>query len=89
MGHIDARELGVAAAVLGAGRFKKDDVIDPRVGILMKKRCGDKVSEGEPFAVIYANDEAKLRSAKEMIEKAISITEEKPGDLPLVYDVIE
>lgn len=89
LGHIDARELGVAAAVLGAGRFKKDDVIDPRVGILMKKRCGDKVSEGEPFAVIYANDEAKLRSAKEMIEKAVSISEEKPGDLPLVYDVIE
>ena len=89
MGSIDARELGIAAAVLGAGRFKKDDVIDPAVGILMKKRCGDRVAPEEPFAVIYANDEAKLKAAEPMIKGAVVITDEKPEDLPLVYDVIE
>ena len=86
---IDAKKLGVAAALLGAGRFKKDDVIDPAVGILMKKRYGDRVEAGEPFAVMYVNSRERFAEAYEMISSAVTVSQEPPKEIPLVYEVIE
>ena len=39
---MNAQEIGIAAMLLGAGRAKKTDTIDPVVGLVMKKRVGDK-----------------------------------------------
>ncbi len=89
IGAIDARSLGIAAALLGAGRFRKDDVIDPAVGILMNKRYGDWVSEKEPFAYMYVNKEDNLEEAHSMLVSAVEITSEAPEELPLIYDVIK
>ena len=89
IGSIDARKLGIAAALLGAGRFKKDDVIDPAVGILMNKRYGDWVSDKEPFAYMYVNKEDNLEEAMAMLVSAVELTAEAPEELPLVYDVIK
>ncbi len=89
IGAIDARSLGIAAALLGAGRFRKDDVIDPAVGILMNKRYGDWVSEKEPFAYMYVNKEDNLEEARSMLVSAVEITPEAPEELPLIYDVIK
>lgn len=89
IGAIDARSLGIAAALLGAGRFRKDDVIDPAVGILMNKRYGDWVSEKEPFAYMYVNKEDNLEEARSMLVSAVEITSEPPEELPLIYDVIK
>lgn len=89
IGAIDARSLGIAAALLGAGRFRKDDVIDPAVGILMNKRYGDWVSEKEPFAYMYVNKEDNLEEARSMLVSAVEITSEAPEELPLIYDVIK
>jgi pyrimidine-nucleoside phosphorylase len=88
-GAIDAKKLGVAAALLGAGRFKKEDVIDPAVGILMKKRYGDRVEKGEPFAVMYVNSRERFDEAFEMISSAVTVSKEPPAEIPLVYEVIE
>lgn len=89
IGDIDAKKLGLAACLLGAGRFRKEDKVDPTVGILMKKRYGDKVVSGEPFAMLYVNDETHFEEALALIREAVSVTQEAPEELPLVYDIIE
>ncbi|KKK33342.1 thymidine phosphorylase [Salinicoccus sediminis] len=55
--EIAAEELGVASAMLGAGRQTKDDVIDLAVGLMLEKKVGDHVEEGETLAVIHSNRE--------------------------------
>lgn len=89
IGSIDAKDLGIAACLLGAGRFKKSDAVDPAVGILMNKRYGDKVGSNDPYAYAYVNDETHLEEACELIHRAVTVTREQPEELPLIYDVIE
>ena len=55
--EIAAEELGVASAMLGAGRETKDDVIDLAVGLMLEKKVGDHVDKGETLAVIHSNRE--------------------------------
>lgn len=86
---LDAKKLGMASCVLGAGRLKKEDVIDPAVGILMNKRVGDRVDPNEPFAYLYVNDDTRLNEALGMILEAVTVSDSAPDDLPLVYDLIE
>jgi pyrimidine-nucleoside phosphorylase len=88
-GFIDAKKLGIAAALLGAGRFKKSDPIDPAVGILMKKRYGDAAGFNEPYAYIYVNNEDRLEEALSLVKEAVVVTAEPPEKLPLVYDIIK
>lgn len=89
IGGIDAKQLGLAACLLGAGRLKKEDAVDPEVGILMNKRFGDSISTNEPYAYLYVNNEEKIDEAKELITRAVEITDCEPESLPLVYDIIE
>ncbi|MCY8115827.1 pyrimidine-nucleoside phosphorylase [Bacillus spizizenii] len=55
--EIVADEIGVAAMLLGAGRATKEDEIDLAVGIMLRKKVGDKVKKGEPLVTLYANRE--------------------------------
>lgn len=55
--EIAAEEMGIASAMLGAGRQTKDDVIDLAVGLVLEKKVGDRVDEGETLAVIHSNSE--------------------------------
>ncbi|WP_411843359.1 pyrimidine-nucleoside phosphorylase [Salinicoccus sp. HZC-1] len=55
--EIAAEEIGVASAMLGAGRQTKDDEIDLAVGLMLEKKVGDRVDEGEVLAVIHSNRE--------------------------------
>ena len=89
LGALDAKKLGIAAALLGAGRFRKEDVVDPAVGILMNKRCGDKLDENEPYAYLYVNNDDRLEDAQRLIAEAVTVTDEAPEALPLVYEIIE
>ena len=87
--EMDARKLGMASCLLGAGRLRKEDRIDPAVGILMKKRCGDYLGADEPFAYLYVNNDEKLDEALEMIREAVAVSDSAPNEVPLVYDIIE
>ena len=51
--HTDAEKIGIASVILGAGREKKGDPIDPSAGIVLKKKTGDYVKKGEPLAVFF------------------------------------
>lgn len=67
-------EIGMASLELGAGRFKKEDIIDPKAGIIFYPRTGDKIKKGEVIAVLYADSAKKIEAAKARLLKAVSIS---------------
>lgn len=85
---MNAEEIGTAAQMLGAGRAKKDDVIDPAVGLVMKVRCGDAVHKGDPLCTLYVNNDASLKEVEDMLHEAIVIEPEKGETNPMVYGVV-
>jgi pyrimidine-nucleoside phosphorylase len=85
---VNAEEVGRSAMILGAGREKKFDRIDPAVGLWLKKRIGDKLEKGDPIAVIYSNDKEKTEEAKKCLLEAYKIGEEQPEEKPLIIDII-
>jgi pyrimidine-nucleoside phosphorylase len=62
---------------LGGGREKKEDLIDPSVGIKIEKKLGDKVTLGDTIASLYVNSEEQLESAIQLIKEAYSIQGDK------------
>ena len=67
--------MGSACLILGGGRETKESVIDLSVGLVLKKKVGDAVKQGEALAVIHANDRDKLEAAKKRFLTACSFTE--------------
>ncbi len=86
---VDTESYGLASLYLGAGRNKKDDIIDYTAGIVLNKKVGDYVKEGEEIAVLYANDQSLFEKAKQTILNATIISKEKPLKLPLVLKIVE
>ncbi len=87
--EIITRDVGSAASLLGAGRMTKEDVIDPAVGIVIKKRLGDYVEKGEELAIFHVNDKKNFEEAVSKFKKAYTISKDQPDELPLIYTVIE
>ncbi len=84
---IDCKQIGIASIILGAGREKKEDIIDPSVGIVMKKRLGDNVKIKDKICTIYGNDFSKIEEAKKILEKSIEISDKK-GRVPILIKKI-
>ncbi len=82
-----ADEIGHAAMLLGAGRITKDSKIDLSVGIVLKKKIGDYVEEGESLLTIYSNNE-NVDEVKNKLYECIKISSEEVAKLPLIYEVI-
>lgn len=85
---IHAESVGIIAMELGAGRATKESEIDLSVGIVLKKKRGDEVKEGESLATIYANSEIKGNKAVESLLKEIIISDSYEETIPLIYNVI-
>ena len=88
IGHMDARLVGMAEALLGAGRMKKDEPIDLTAGIVLIKKTGDRVKKGETIAYLHTNDAEKFENGKRTFVSAISLTETEPVKQPLIYEII-
>ncbi|RME48851.1 MAG: hypothetical protein D6795_12360 [Deltaproteobacteria bacterium] len=86
---IDTEAIGIAAALLGAGRMTMEDRIDPAVGLLVHKKIGEHVRAGEPLVTLRYNDERRLAAAIERLEQAYVFSPEPPPSIPLVFEVIE
>lgn len=81
-----ANEIGIASMMLGAGRQTKEDTIDLAVGLVLNKKVGDKVEEGESLLTIYANQE-DVEQVKEKLYDNITISDR--GETPtLIHEVI-
>ncbi len=81
----DALTIGVAATRLGAGRERKEDTIDPGVGITLEAKVGDQVERGAPLARIRYTDDARWESQRALLESAWTIEDAalEPQDLIL------
>lgn len=84
---MDAAQIGQAIVELGGGRRRKDDVIDPTVGLEMRVRLGDHVEAGQPLAVVYSRD-GHAKSAHSCLSAAIQITDRSPPPTPLILERI-
>jgi pyrimidine-nucleoside phosphorylase len=71
-------QVGTACVILGGGRERKGDSVDPAVGIVVHKKIGDKVSAGEPLCTIYCHSDAQAARAKTLLEKSYQIAAAAP-----------
>ena len=82
-------DIGNAAKLLGAGRERKEDVLDLSVGIVMHKRLGDAVRQGETLATLHVGERSDRIGAYNLLMKAIAIGDEAPEPRPLIRAVVE
>lgn len=85
---IDAEAIGWAALVLGAGRLRKEDAIDPAVGVELLHKVGDTVAAGEPLAILHHRDGRGLPEAQKRIHAAYKLGERAPTPQPMIFEVI-
>jgi pyrimidine-nucleoside phosphorylase len=85
----DALTVGVAATRLGAGRDRKEDDIDPGVGITVEAKVGDRVSTGDTLARIRYSDQAKWDAQRDLLASAWAIDDEAPEPQDLIIERIE
>lgn len=80
--------LGTAAMMLGAGRSRLEDEIDPAVGIELHGKTGDCISAKDLLLTVHYNEPGRLKAALPLIRSACKIAPEKPVSLPLIRDTI-
>ena len=85
----NCEQFGIALAMLGGGREKKEDKIDHAVGLEFHKRIGDRVEKGEGLATIHYNSDGKLAEAKTLIAGSYHIGESAAAEKrPLVRRIL-
>jgi pyrimidine-nucleoside phosphorylase len=87
---IDTEKIGLASMVLGAGRQKKEDIIDKSVGLTINKKVGDKVEEGEIIAKLFISEKSDVDASLELLNEAYTISKETPKDINknVILDVL-
>ena len=85
---ICSEEVGLLAMELGAGRKTKDSIIDLSVGIVLKKKIGDKVEKGEELATIYCNNEKDGSSVLNKLKDVIVVSDVYE-EYKLIYEVVK
>lgn len=86
--EVNARLVGEAAVLLGAGRSKKGEEIDLAVGISVLVKVGDYVEVGQPLFLVHARDETTLNLATEQLSAASVIADQPKAPLPLFYGLV-
>jgi thymidine phosphorylase len=85
---INAQDIGVASNMIGAGRDKKEDAIDPAVGIILEVKAGEKVDAGSVLCRLYYTKEDRVEEAAGMVEDAFRISGQKPEERELILEVV-
>jgi pyrimidine-nucleoside phosphorylase len=85
LSRVNARTIGEASVLLGAGRAVKGDPVDHAVGIIIHHKVGERVSKGEPLYTIYANDATRQSAARDNLKAAYEWSEKRVPPLPLFY----
>jgi len=85
---IRCEQVGVASMLLGGGREKKEDSVDPAVGVVLEKKVGDEVKAGSALCTIHFNSEERKGEALAMLGGSFVIGPKKPAVRPLVRRII-
>jgi pyrimidine-nucleoside phosphorylase len=88
MAKCDAEAIGRASLLLGAGRTKITDTIDPAVGFSQLKKIGEPVEAGEPLCVIHSNGHEDTEQLAAMLNSAFKITDDPVEPKELIYEII-
>lgn len=86
---INAFEVGICAGLLGAGRTRADQAVDPAVGIVIDAQLGERVEAGKPLAHVHARTKHQADDLRARIEAAFVVGDSKPERRPLVVERIE
>ena len=85
----DALTIGIAATRLGAGRERKDDIVDPGVGITLHAKIGDQVRKGDPLAKVHYTDNSLWSAQESKLGNAWSIGPEPTEPPKLILERID
>jgi pyrimidine-nucleoside phosphorylase len=85
---IHAEDIGMASNLIGAGRDKKEDTIDPAVGIILEVKVGEKVDAGSILCRLYYTKEDHVDEAADRVEDAFRISAQKPDERELILEVV-
>ncbi|MGE5574415.1 MAG: pyrimidine-nucleoside phosphorylase [Bacteroidota bacterium] len=85
---INAEQVGVAAMMLGAGRRVKDEPVDPAAGLVVAKKIGDPVVEGEPLATLHTNNRSNVDEASHLVASAYTLSQTAMSPPRLIKQVI-
>jgi pyrimidine-nucleoside phosphorylase len=89
LASLQCEQIGTACVILGGGRERKEDSVDPAVGIVLHKKVGEQVSASEPLATIYYNSEARVARAQQLLQESCRISDSPPTEKrPLIHQVI-
>jgi pyrimidine-nucleoside phosphorylase len=88
LSHVNGTALGLAAQRMGAGRMRKEDVIDPAVGFVMEKRIGDFVRPGDVLCTLHASSEENAKETEQRILSALTFTKEPAPRARLLYALV-
>jgi pyrimidine-nucleoside phosphorylase len=85
---IQCENVGAACVILGGGREKKEDAIDPAVGITLHQKVGDPVAPGDCLCTIAYNSAALAARAKALLEQSYRIADHAPAPRELIHRII-
>jgi thymidine phosphorylase len=87
---VDAEAVGNAVVVLGGGRRKKEDRVDPAVGVTVLARLGERVAAGQPIALVRHRGGAAADHAIGLVAEAYTVDEGAAprAPAPLILEVI-
>jgi thymidine phosphorylase len=85
---MDGEALGLAVVHLGGGRLVETDLVNPAVGLAEVVRLGDKITKGQPLAVVHAAREAQAEQAALAVQGAITLGDAGPDLPPLISERI-
>jgi pyrimidine-nucleoside phosphorylase len=85
---INAEDIGLASTMIGAGRDRKEDIIDPAVGVILETKVGQKIDAGSVLCRIYYTREERLEDAAQLVEDAFRISSNPPDERNLILEVV-
>ncbi len=86
--RIDARGVGMTSMALGGGRARKGDSIDLSVGVVLRKKVGERVAAGESLGVVHARTEEEARRGAERLAACFELTDKKIQPPPFIKGVV-
>lgn len=86
---IDVYEIGMASIELGGGRLKKDDVIDPKAGIIFYPKISSRLKKGDLIAEIFSDRKNKVVEVRQKLLAAIKITNQRVNKVRLIKQILK
>ena len=85
---IDAEDIGRASCMIGAGRDRKEDVVDHAVGVILEVKIGQRIDAGGVLCRLYYTKDEKVEEAAQLVEDAFRISTHEPEERELILEVV-